>query len=218
MVLAAGGDCQLFGRPLCRARAAIAWHGTLSEMGMVVISSTISAGPIGQTLSEEASRSARAARRWRTRFHGSPTISSGGWKRRRRSGRASSRRIEIGRAVGATTACRPRARSAVDGWGGEGSSAAGFARRVDFLPGQCDPRFVGLRRVGDAAAGADLPCSSGQQDIASRAVRSAASMASEPSMIAVPLRITSLRFRCAPFPASDCGDFFAELDPRHGRR
>ncbi len=36
------------------ARAAIAWHGTLSEMGMVVISSTISAGPIGQTLSEEA--------------------------------------------------------------------------------------------------------------------------------------------------------------------
>jgi NAD(P)H-dependent FMN reductase len=35
------------------ARAAVAWHGTLSEMGMVVISSTIGAGPIGQTLSEE---------------------------------------------------------------------------------------------------------------------------------------------------------------------
>ena len=35
------------------ARAAIAWHGTLSEMGMVVVSSTISAGPIGQTLSDE---------------------------------------------------------------------------------------------------------------------------------------------------------------------
>src|SRR6266704_6162867 len=33
-------------------RAAIAWHGTLSEMGMVVISSTIAAGPISQTLSE----------------------------------------------------------------------------------------------------------------------------------------------------------------------
>src|SRR5437667_2764334 len=33
------------------ARAAIAWHGTLSEMGMVVVSSTISAGPIAQTLS-----------------------------------------------------------------------------------------------------------------------------------------------------------------------
>jgi NAD(P)H-dependent FMN reductase len=34
------------------ARAALAWHGTLSEMGMVVVSSTISVGPIGQTLSE----------------------------------------------------------------------------------------------------------------------------------------------------------------------
>jgi len=34
------------------ARAAIAWHGTLSEMGMVVVSSTISAGPIAQSLSE----------------------------------------------------------------------------------------------------------------------------------------------------------------------
>jgi NAD(P)H-dependent FMN reductase len=33
------------------ARAATAWHGTLSEMGMVVVSSTISAGPIAQTLS-----------------------------------------------------------------------------------------------------------------------------------------------------------------------
>ena len=35
------------------ARAATAWHGTLSEMGMVVVSSTISAGPIAQTLSED---------------------------------------------------------------------------------------------------------------------------------------------------------------------
>ena len=35
------------------ARAATAWHGTLSEMGMVVISSTIAVGPISQTLSEE---------------------------------------------------------------------------------------------------------------------------------------------------------------------
>ena len=35
-------------------RAALAWHGTLSEMGMVVISSTIAAGPIAQTLSEDA--------------------------------------------------------------------------------------------------------------------------------------------------------------------
>jgi len=32
------------------ARAATAWHGTLSEMGMVVVSSTIAVGPIVQTL------------------------------------------------------------------------------------------------------------------------------------------------------------------------
>src|SRR6266480_2273634 len=34
-------------------RAAIAWHGTLSEMGMVVVSSTIAVGPIAQALSAE---------------------------------------------------------------------------------------------------------------------------------------------------------------------
>src|SRR5262249_15255251 len=34
------------------ARAAVMWHGTLSEMGMVVVSSTISAGPVAQTLDE----------------------------------------------------------------------------------------------------------------------------------------------------------------------
>ena len=35
------------------ARAATAWHGTLSEMGMVVVSSTIAVGPIAQTLSAD---------------------------------------------------------------------------------------------------------------------------------------------------------------------
>jgi NAD(P)H-dependent FMN reductase len=35
------------------ARAALAWHGTLSEMGMVVISSSIAVGPIAQTLAED---------------------------------------------------------------------------------------------------------------------------------------------------------------------
>jgi len=35
-------------------RAATAWHATLSEMGMVVVSTTIAAGPIAQTLSPEA--------------------------------------------------------------------------------------------------------------------------------------------------------------------
>jgi NAD(P)H-dependent FMN reductase len=39
---------RLFG-----TRAASAWHGTLSEMGIVVVSSTIAVGPIGQTLSAE---------------------------------------------------------------------------------------------------------------------------------------------------------------------
>jgi NAD(P)H-dependent FMN reductase len=34
-------------------RAAMAWHATLSEMGMIVISSTIGVGPIGQTLSDD---------------------------------------------------------------------------------------------------------------------------------------------------------------------
>src|SRR6266849_4626404 len=38
---------------LSGARAATAWHGTLSEMGMVVISSTIAVGPIVQSLSED---------------------------------------------------------------------------------------------------------------------------------------------------------------------
>ena len=38
---------------LSGARASTAWHGTLSEMGMVVISSTIAVGPIAQTLSAE---------------------------------------------------------------------------------------------------------------------------------------------------------------------
>ncbi len=36
---------------LSGVRAATAWHGTLSEMGMVVVSSTIAVGGIGQTLS-----------------------------------------------------------------------------------------------------------------------------------------------------------------------
>ena len=38
---------------LSGARAATAWHGTLSEMGMVVVSSTIAVGAIGQTLTAD---------------------------------------------------------------------------------------------------------------------------------------------------------------------
>lgn len=39
---------------LAGVRAATAWHGILSEMGMVVISSTLAVGPIGQALSAES--------------------------------------------------------------------------------------------------------------------------------------------------------------------
>ncbi len=35
---------------LAGVRAAVAWHGILSEMGMVVVSSTLAAGPIGAAL------------------------------------------------------------------------------------------------------------------------------------------------------------------------
>ena len=35
------------------ARSNLAWHGTLSEMGMVVISSTLTVGPIAQALSAD---------------------------------------------------------------------------------------------------------------------------------------------------------------------
>src|SRR6202047_1209727 len=38
---------------LAGVRAATAWHGTLSEMGMVVVSSTLAVGPIVQTLSTD---------------------------------------------------------------------------------------------------------------------------------------------------------------------
>src|SRR3954464_13571795 len=36
------------------ARAALAWHGTLSEMGMAVITTTLAVGSISQALSEDA--------------------------------------------------------------------------------------------------------------------------------------------------------------------
>lgn len=42
------------------ARSSMAWHGTLSEMGMVVISSTIMVGAIAQALSADATPSGQA--------------------------------------------------------------------------------------------------------------------------------------------------------------
>src|SRR3954471_19933465 len=47
---------------LSGARAATAWHGTLSEMGMVVVSSTIAVGVIGQVLSAEGQPTGEAGK------------------------------------------------------------------------------------------------------------------------------------------------------------
>jgi NAD(P)H-dependent FMN reductase len=47
-------------RRISGARSNVAWHGTLSEMGMVVISSTLTVGPIEQTLTADAQPSGEA--------------------------------------------------------------------------------------------------------------------------------------------------------------
>jgi NAD(P)H-dependent FMN reductase len=44
------------------ARSNIAWHGILSEMGMVVISSTLMVGPIGQALDENSAPQGEAGK------------------------------------------------------------------------------------------------------------------------------------------------------------
>lgn len=44
------------------ARASMAWHGTLSEMGMVVVSSTLTVGPIAEALDAEAKPTGDAGR------------------------------------------------------------------------------------------------------------------------------------------------------------
>ena len=62
MVLATRGDCELFDWKTIPVRDPVtAWHNTLSEMGMVVISSTLTVGPIDQTLND-AGRQNRSAR------------------------------------------------------------------------------------------------------------------------------------------------------------
>jgi NAD(P)H-dependent FMN reductase len=42
--------CSYSAGRIAGARSSFVWHGTLSEMGMVVISSTITVGPIGEAL------------------------------------------------------------------------------------------------------------------------------------------------------------------------
>jgi NAD(P)H-dependent FMN reductase len=50
------------------ARSNLIWHATLSEMGMVVISSTITVGPIGDTLDAEGQPIGEAGRLLRKSF------------------------------------------------------------------------------------------------------------------------------------------------------
>jgi NAD(P)H-dependent FMN reductase len=47
-------------RRISGARANVAWHGTLSEMGMVVISSTLTVGSVGETLTADAAPAGEA--------------------------------------------------------------------------------------------------------------------------------------------------------------
>lgn len=56
------------------ARAATAWHGTLSEMGMVVVSSTIAVGPIAQTLDANGAPTGGGGEASKGRFPALPTI------------------------------------------------------------------------------------------------------------------------------------------------
>ena len=63
---------------LSGARAGSAWHPILSEMGMIVISSTVAVGPIAETLDAKARRSARWADWRKRRCAASPMISHGG--------------------------------------------------------------------------------------------------------------------------------------------
>jgi NAD(P)H-dependent FMN reductase len=53
---------------LSGARASTAWHGTLSEMGMIVVSSTIAIGPIGHTLSVDGEPTGEAGKAFEASF------------------------------------------------------------------------------------------------------------------------------------------------------
>ncbi|MFC7693157.1 NADPH-dependent FMN reductase [Paeniroseomonas aquatica] len=85
---------------LAGARANFVWHGILSEMGMVVISSTLMVGPITKALDEGGAPVGEGARRWPAPSRASPRISTGG--RRPAAGSASRGRRPTDR-------CRSRA-------------------------------------------------------------------------------------------------------------
>jgi NAD(P)H-dependent FMN reductase len=50
------------------ARSGFIWHGTLSEMGMVVVSSTLTVGPIGQALTAEGKPAGEAGQQLERAF------------------------------------------------------------------------------------------------------------------------------------------------------
>jgi NAD(P)H-dependent FMN reductase len=77
---------------LAGSRANYVWHNTLSEMGMVVISSTLTVGSIGHAINE--SRSATVARQSSEPSRSSPMISLGGLPRHASSVRAPLRLTE----------------------------------------------------------------------------------------------------------------------------
>ncbi len=60
------------------ARSNIAWHSTLSEMGMVVVSSTITVGQISAALDAAGEPLGGAVKHSRRSSRASPTISPGG--------------------------------------------------------------------------------------------------------------------------------------------
>lgn len=50
------------------ARSGFVWHGTLSEMGMIVVSSTLAVGPIGQALTAEGKPAGEAGQQLERAF------------------------------------------------------------------------------------------------------------------------------------------------------
>ena len=94
---------------LAGARAATAWHGTLSEMGMVVVSSTIAVGPIGQTLSAEGEPTGEAGKALEQAFPRFADDLTWWVEAGRRNGSARRRRTDRGRAAHTSQALRRRA-------------------------------------------------------------------------------------------------------------
>ena len=83
------------GGRLSGARSSVAWHGILSEMGMVVISSALAVGPIAETLNSDGAPPAPAETLWNWRSQGSRMTLPGGPKPPKRSGLAARPLIEF---------------------------------------------------------------------------------------------------------------------------